>query len=245
MEIANLMRAWTKQNEALDYDWLVEDSYSQIYLPQPSKILKKYKKDEAKIVDLAAKKEELYVLKKYADEIRLIDAIFARGSWSNQIEQSLESISFYIKDEESKDVLKVTLNNELIVELPHQFKALHNSIEKSKYILKLEENWDDEGSPPYKESTWKKAIEFISKYTVWIFSETNKVIDAPQIYHGPNGSIDLLWEKENYRLLIKIPENPEMPASFYGDDYKLQKIKGTFDPSSYYQGLLLSLSWLS
>lgn len=136
---------------------------------------------------------------------------------------------------------QIYLNNELIVELPSRFEDLYECIEKSKYILELKENWDDEGSPPYKKSTWIRAIKFVSDYALWIFTETNKVIDTPKICHGPNGSIDILWKKGNYRLLINIPENTEKPASFYGDDYNSQKVKGEFNISNYNQGLLLTL----
>ena len=44
-----------------------------------------------------------------------------------------------------------------------------------------------------------------------------------------------------YKLLINIPKEIDAPASFYGDDYKMDKIKGTFDSSKLNCGLLLLL----
>ena len=137
---------------------------------------------------------------------------------------------------------KVTLNGELVVELPNQFYALYNAIEESKYILELEENFDNEGSPPYEESVWRKAVKFITSFTLWMFEKTKKVIDAPEIHDGLNGSIDILWEQANYILLINIPKEPDKPLSFYGSDHKLANNKGTFppfDPSKYHQ-----IAWL-
>ena len=61
--------------------------------------------------------------------------------------------------------------------------------------------------------------------------EFGRTIEAPKIYHGPAGSIDILWKHPKYRILINIPEDPNVPATFYGDDYKLEQIEGKFDPN--------------
>ncbi|MGH7900630.1 MAG: hypothetical protein ACRENZ_02725, partial [Thermodesulfobacteriota bacterium] len=179
---------------------------------------KPYLNDTKFIRSLIANTEELRHSLNYTYEIQATKAVESLLERVRSYLTDLESP--YIQNKESKDTLKLILNDELIIELPYQFESLYNSIEESKYILELEENWDGEGSPTYKQSTWRRAIEFISNYAIWIFSETNRIIDAPKIYHGPNGSIDILWKKENYRLLINIPDDAEKPASFYGDDYK-------------------------
>ncbi len=135
----------------------------------------------------------------------------------------------------------VTLKNTVTIELPSRFYELDREVENSKYILALENDWDDEGSVAYQEATWKKAIQFTSNYAKWVFDETSRVIPTPKIAPGPNGSIDILWKSPNYRLLINIPDNLKKQASFYGDNYSTDTIEGTFNPSNFNQGLLLTI----
>lgn len=113
-------------------------------------------------------------------------------------------------------------------------------IEESRYLLDFKENWDDEGSPAYLLSTWKKAVKFVANYTGLIYETFLKSIPTPEIYHSFNGSIDILWKSDKYQLLINIPAD-NSPAKFYGDNYLLDKIQGSFDPANYNQGLILSL----
>lgn len=65
---------------------------------------------------------------------------------------------------------------------------------------------------------------------------------VPQIGSGPNESIDLYWKEKDWELLINIPAESEKMATFYGDDYGSQKIKGSFDPSSFNYGIV---PWLT
>ena len=140
-----------------------------------------------------------------------------------------------------KETIEIELGNKVIAELPINLIAICQAIEQSKYILELEDDWDEEGSEGYKKSTWKKAIEFIANYANWVLDETSIIIDTPKIFPGPEGSIEILWKKPKYRLLINIPEDPQSPASFYGDDFESEQIKGTFEPSKFNQGLILCL----
>ncbi len=166
--------------------------------------------------------------------------------WSKNFKQFLKNgkeygvrkkVETFIEEEN----LQVELNNNIITELPFRFFKIYQAIEKSKYILELEDDWDEEDSAGYKENTWKKAIEFIANYANWVLDETSIIIDTPKIFPGPEGSIDILWKKHKYRLLINIPEDPQSPASFYGDDFESEQIKGTFEPSKFNQGLILCL----
>lgn len=61
---------------------------------------------------------------------------------------------------------------------------------------------------------------------------------APRIGPGPNGSIDLYWKEKDWELLINIPAESGKMATFYGDDYGSQKIKGSFDPSFFHYGIV-------
>ena len=153
-----------------------------------------------------------------------------RSSWTWLTKSKREFVSEYKKSDLLR-TLEINLNSETIGILPPPLINIYKSIIESKYILELENNWDDEGSPPYKKSTWKTAIKFLITLSNLAYDKIGVIIDAPRIYHSSEGSIDLLWKKDHYRLLINIPEDQDSLATFYGDDYESQKIEGAFDPN--------------
>ncbi len=166
--------------------------------------------------------------------------------WSENFKQFLKNGKKYgvrekVKTFIEEENLQVELNNSIITDLHFRFIEIYQEIENSKYILELDDDWDDEGGVAYQESTWKRTIQFISSYTKWVFDEISLVIPTPKIAPGPNGTIDILWKSSNYRLLINIPDNLKKQASFYGDNYSTDTIEGTFNPSNFNQGLLLTI----
>lgn len=124
----------------------------------------------------------------------------------------------------------LTVNGKNIVIVPKPLISIFEAIDKSKYILDLKENWDDEGTANYSFEVWEKAILFVSRLSIKIYKTCNQIIIAPKIYHGPNGSIDVYWENESFNLLINIPQDGL--GTFYGDNYKDNKSEGSFDPST-------------
>jgi hypothetical protein len=56
-----------------------------------------------------------------------------------------------------------------------------------------------------------------------------KHVSAPHIDPGPHGSIDLHWKLEGCELLINVPNDPNLPPSYYGDDYGKSVMKGFVD----------------
>ncbi len=110
-----------------------------------------------------------------------------------------------------------------------RFSELAEQIRKSAYILEYEDNWDDEGSIAYSKKTFSAAINYAIEYSRAIWEEEFVLIDAPRILPGPEGSIDLLWDKQTYRLLLNIHPYPKQTASFYGDNRTpVPHIKGDF-----------------
>jgi hypothetical protein len=122
----------------------------------------------------------------------------------------------------------IIINDRIIDFLPKALFELYASINKSKYILGLEDGWDGENGKTYKVETWKRAVVFLSKYATKLYKKFEIIIPAPHIYHGPVGSIDIYWENENFNLLLNVPEDGI--GTFYGDDYNLNKLNGEFDP---------------
>ena len=116
--------------------------------------------------------------------------------------------------------------------IPNSLRTLANEIEKSKYLLDLKEDWDDEGGLPIEFVTWKRAISFLVDYALWLYNDQQYfVIEPPQINSGPGSSIDLLWRNDKYRLLVNISEDSEKPIEYYGDNNLGENsIKGKLKP---------------
>jgi hypothetical protein len=114
-----------------------------------------------------------------------------------------------------------------IAELPSELDFLFKTMDKSQYILQLEDDWDDAGGEKYEDQTWVNAMSFLARYAQNLFNDFNIIINSPKIYHGPKGSIDILWEPSAYRLVINIPKDSNK-AMFYADDYKDQITEGVF-----------------
>ena len=116
-----------------------------------------------------------------------------------------------------------------------------SAIEASRWILKLEHDWDENGASSYSENTWNTATDFVRRHADTLSRLYGENLDTPQILPGPNASIDVHWKKPRYELLINFPADATQPASFYGDDYGSIAIKGTLNPKASNPGLLI---WL-
>ena len=127
--------------------------------------------------------------------------------------------------------------------LPATLRHLVEEMERSRTILDLPDDWDEEGSPAYAESTWLRAAGFLADNASRLWDEYGVVVAAPRIRKGPDGSIDLDWRTPHRELLINVPAAPEEPAAYYGDDGTGgHSIKGTLDTSARNQWLLM---WLA
>jgi hypothetical protein len=130
-----------------------------------------------------------------------------------------------------------TLNGNSLGDIPNDLLYLFETIEKSKYILDLQDDWDDEGSEGYEELSWAASIKFILNYAKTLYDDFNVKIDIPKIYEGPKGSIDIIWETAKYRLVVNIDKNGE-DAMFYADNYNNQTTEGVFKLNSFNRSLL-------
>lgn len=117
-------------------------------------------------------------------------------------------------------VFEIEVGGRSIGELPIQLYEIKKSIDDAKYMLDLEEDWDDEGGMPVDKNTFIRAIKFLINYSVWLLRNQSIFLVPPQIHPGPDGSIDILWRTKNYRMLINVLPNPERQFEYYGDDKK-------------------------
>jgi len=123
---------------------------------------------------------------------------------------------------------------------PYVHPALEAEIARAEEILKLEADWDGEGSPTYSKETFERAVSFLTDHSRYLWS-CGIYPPVPHIGPGPEGSIDLHWRQQSWELLVNIPADPAAMASFYGDNYGAQKIKGSIDPRTVNLGIV---AWL-
>ncbi len=136
----------------------------------------------------------------------------------------------------------IKLPDENFLEIPSKLEKIADAIEKAGYILDLQDDWDGEGSHAYKPKTWIRAVTFLFNYAMFIYKELNQVIDPPNIYHGPDSSIDIYWAYEDKNLLINIPLDEREKATFYGKYSDGDEVSGKIGTDQFYQGILL---WLN
>ena len=97
---------------------------------------------------------------------------------------------------------------------------------------------DDEDAFLYSNDTLLRAKNFLLAQSKQFREICGYFPPAPRIGPGPNESIDLYWKEKGWELLINIPAEDGKMATFYGDDYGSQKIKGSFDPNSFHYGIV-------
>lgn len=110
---------------------------------------------------------------------------------------------------------------------------LEAEIERSKEILELQDDWDGEGAVGYSPATLDRAILFLKEHRAGLWRSYGSRLPVPTIGPGPVGSIDLYWKQRDWELLINIPADIQESATFYGNKYGSQKIKGAFDPAKF------------
>ncbi len=104
-------------------------------------------------------------------------------------------------------------------EIDDKLQHISSEIEASKYILELEESWDDEGALSVPQFVWERGIAFLLNYSDWINKNHETIIDAPEINPCKDGSVDLVWRNANARFLINFKNQKEIIGTYYGDEY--------------------------
>ena len=123
--------------------------------------------------------------------------------------------------------------------LPAALSHIGKTIEDSRQILEYKCCEPDD--VPIEEATWRRAAEFLTRHAKRVWETTGGDIESPDVLSGPDGSVDLHWDRPTYELLINIPADQDAAAGFYADDRGQMFIKGRFDPSRINKGLI---DWL-
>lgn len=162
---------------------------------------------------------------------------FKANGWNDYVFQPLA------KEIPANETFMLEVINGFEIELPNEFYGgeMVSAIQKSTKIVNLKDNWNGLGSKGYKKETFMNAINFLIRYTNWIWDDRLYAIPAPKILAGSDGAIDIYWKSKNFDLLITIPEHPKNVAYFYGDDKNDEKYEGQFDFRKDNPGVFLSL----
>ena len=71
--------------------------------------------------------------------------------------------------------------------------ALAETIQESRRILDLHDNWDHKGAVGYDESTWNRTTSYLRLLEHAYFDAYGAGIPAPLIGPADEGSIELFW----------------------------------------------------
>ncbi len=119
---------------------------------------------------------------------------------------------------------------------------LEAAIERSRSMLGLPDNWDDDGGGRIEPATWDRAASFLRDNAERLLLSSHAVIGTPVISPVGDGSVDIHWRDTRRQLLINVPAEAEEPIEFFGDDRGRTVVKGTIDPSV---STLWLLMWLT
>lgn len=102
------------------------------------------------------------------------------------------------------------------------------TIEESRSMLTLPDNWDDEGAVKVERGTWERAVSIVRACAI------ANLLEPPKIGACHDGSIDILWRHGAREVLINIPTDPDERAGYYGDTDRErdETIKGRFKQDS-------------
>jgi len=127
--------------------------------------------------------------------------------------------------------------------LPSALSHFVEPIDASRAILKLESNWDAEGSPGYAEVTWRRAIHLVVESATQFWRHFRMTVPEPMIMKGPEGSIDILWTADRRELLVNVPAEPDEPIRAAGRhiDSKTTSIEASNEASDDNEWML---AWL-
>ncbi len=112
--------------------------------------------------------------------------------------------------------------------LPPVLTGLKDEVEASKYILELEAGWDGENGEAYSVTVWERAITFLADLYLTVLHTFKIIPDYPHIYHGPEGSIDILWETDGCKILANFPKDERLHINYYGEYSNQNSFKGSF-----------------
>jgi len=115
-------------------------------------------------------------------------------------------------------------------DLVHErFLPTFKAMQEASRLLKLYDNWDNEGSTKIASATFLAMRYFVASYTtaMWHWNGNNKTLPAPRITASMNGSIDVDWDTPSAGLLANVKPNEESIIATEISYFWENKIRGT------------------
>ena len=83
-------------------------------------------------------------------------------------------------------------------------------------IVGLPDNWDEEGSKAITIESWNHTTALLRKilYDLWY---NGFDVSIPLVLPNTDGSFDIVWETEEFQLLLTIPANIKELVHIYGE----------------------------
>lgn len=103
---------------------------------------------------------------------------------------------------------------------------LEQAIEKSRWILALAPDWDDDGAKPISEACWAAATALLRRTSESVKRRQGLELIPPVISPCADGSLDLLWRNGAFKLLVNI--QPAGESDLYGE-FGSTSVRGSFD----------------
>lgn len=100
------------------------------------------------------------------------------------------------------------------ISLPIKLKKIADSIKDAEQILEYEDNWDEEAAIATDPETFKKAIDFLISYAIYLLKYG--VIDKPFIDIMRDGSVSIMWETDKATLLVIFKKGNKELSYLYG-----------------------------
>lgn len=118
-----------------------------------------------------------------------------------------------------------------VMPLPVELFPIDTAIERSRCILDLLDDWDDEGAPAISKATWDRAIDWLRGNALSLWTDHHIITVAPVMSAGPDGSVDVHWKDDRRQLLVNVPADASQRMEFFGDDRGDTVVKGILDQS--------------
>ncbi len=99
--------------------------------------------------------------------------------------------------------------------------ALKTDLEKQlgefrKGFEKLQDNWDTRGAKGFDNNIWNKSSNLLREilFSLW---EHRIEVPIPAMLPCADGSIDINWQTDKFKLLVNIPRERQELVSMYGE----------------------------
>jgi hypothetical protein len=109
-----------------------------------------------------------------------------------------------------------------------EFKNVERTILQSRYILDLQDDWDEAGSLSFDKEVWEKATHFARRVADWGNRSKRTTLGALSIAPAHSGSIDLYWENSFCDLLLNAPKVSSF-GTFYGKNRRGEIFSGSVE----------------